>query len=126
VRQAKVLVKNLAIFFLCPNKQFLPIIPSPAAEIFSQKTEETRTKNLVGKEPSFESSLLYLIKFSFSEQESTLHSLPTEPAETELEFLNNLWGARNRVGIGISYRPARLHRLAEYVPWNRFLDSINV
>ncbi len=28
--------------------------------------------------------------------------------------------ARNRVGIGLSYRPARLHRLAE------FLGSINV
>ena len=23
-----------------------------------------------------------------------------------LEFLNNLWGAKNRVGIGLSYRPA--------------------
>jgi hypothetical protein len=27
-------------------------------------------------------------------------------------------GARNRVGIGLSYRPARLHSLAELVPWN--------
>jgi hypothetical protein len=27
-------------------------------------------------------------------------------------------GARNRVGIGLSYRPARLHRLAELMPWN--------
>ncbi len=27
-------------------------------------------------------------------------------------------GSRNRVGIGLSYRPARLHRLAEFVPWN--------
>jgi hypothetical protein len=27
-------------------------------------------------------------------------------------------GARNRVGIGLSYRPARLHRLAELNPWN--------
>jgi hypothetical protein len=35
-------------------------------------------------------------------------------------------GARQRVGIGISYRPARLHRLAELMPWNRFLGSINV
>ncbi len=30
-------------------------------------------------------------------------------------------GARNRVGIGLSYRSARLHRLAEFIPWNRFL-----
>ncbi len=35
-------------------------------------------------------------------------------------------GARNRVGIGLSYLPARLHRLAEFIHWNRFLGSINV
>ncbi len=35
-------------------------------------------------------------------------------------------GAGNRVGIGLSYRPARLNRLAEFIPWNRFLGSINV
>jgi hypothetical protein len=34
--------------------------------------------------------------------------------------------ARNRVGTGLSYRPARLNRLAEFIPWNRFLGSINV
>jgi hypothetical protein len=33
----------------------------------------------------------------------------------ELEFLNNLWGQRNRLGIGLSYRPARLHRLEELI-----------
>jgi hypothetical protein len=31
-----------------------------------------------------------------------------------LGFLNNLWGGG---GIGLSYRPARLHRLAESIPW---------
>jgi hypothetical protein len=35
-------------------------------------------------------------------------------------------GARNQGGIGLSYRPARLHRLAEFIPRNRFLGSINV
>ncbi len=35
-------------------------------------------------------------------------------------------GARNRVGIGLLYQPARLHRLAEFIPWDRFLGSINV
>jgi hypothetical protein len=35
-------------------------------------------------------------------------------------------GARNRAGIGLSYRPARLHRLAESNPWNRFLGSLKV
>ncbi len=34
--------------------------------------------------------------------------------------------ARDRGGIGLSYRPARLHRLAEFIPWNRFLGSRNV
>jgi hypothetical protein len=33
-------------------------------------------------------------------------------------------GARYRVGIGWSYRPARLHSLAELVPWNKFLGSL--
>ncbi len=29
-------------------------------------------------------------------------------------------GARHRIGIGLLYRPARLHRLAEFIPWNWF------
>ncbi len=32
-------------------------------------------------------------------------------------------GARNRVGIGLSYRPARRHKLAESIPWNLVLGS---
>ncbi len=35
-------------------------------------------------------------------------------------------GARNRVEIGLSYRPARLHSLAVLVPWNRFMGSLQV
>ncbi len=35
-------------------------------------------------------------------------------------------GARNQVWIGFSYRPARLHRLEELIPRNRFLISLNV
>jgi hypothetical protein len=35
-----------------------------------------------------------------------------------------LW-ARNRVGKGLSYWPAKLHRLAESIPWNRF-KSLNI
>ena len=30
-------------------------------------------------------------------------------------FTQSMW-ARNRVGIGLSYRPAGLHRLAELIP----------
>jgi hypothetical protein len=36
-------------------------------------------------------------------------------------ILEQSMGARNRVGIGLSYLHARLHRLVELIPWNRFL-----
>ncbi len=32
-------------------------------------------------------------------------------------------GARYRVGMGLSYEP---NSLAQFIPWNRFLGSINV
>ncbi len=35
-------------------------------------------------------------------------------------------GARNQAGRGLSYRPARLHRLAEFIPWDRFRGPIHV
>jgi hypothetical protein len=49
---------------------------------------------------------------------------------TEISFMcwifKQCMEARNRVGIGLSYRPARLHSLAELVPWNRFLGSLKL
>jgi hypothetical protein len=36
-----------------------------------------------------------------------------------------MW-ARNLVGIGLPYRPDRLHKLAESIPWNRVLGSLKV
>ncbi len=33
-------------------------------------------------------------------------------------------GAKNRLRIGLSYRPPRVYRLAELIPWNRFLGSL--
>ncbi len=35
-------------------------------------------------------------------------------------------GARLWVGMGLSYLPARLHRLGEFIPWNRLLGSWRV
>jgi hypothetical protein len=35
-------------------------------------------------------------------------------------------GVRNRVGKGLSYRPAGLNRLAKSILWNRFLGSLEV
>jgi hypothetical protein len=47
-------------------------------------------------------------------------------SETRAGIFKQSMGTRDRVGIGLSYRPTRLHRLAEFMPWNRFLGSINV
>ncbi len=33
-------------------------------------------------------------------------------------ILEQSMGARNQLGIGLSYRPTWLHRLAELIPWN--------
>jgi hypothetical protein len=35
-------------------------------------------------------------------------------------------GARHREGIRFSYRPARLHRLAEFIPWNQCRGPKNI
>jgi hypothetical protein len=42
------------------------------------------------------------------------------------EIFKQSMGARNRVGIGLSYRPDRLYSLAEMVHWDRFLCSLKV
>jgi hypothetical protein len=42
------------------------------------------------------------------------------------KFEQSVGGHRNRVGIGLSHRPAKLHRLAESNPWNRFPGSLKV
>ncbi len=46
--------------------------------------------------------------------------LPYRPASAG--NLEQSMGARNLVGIGLSYQPAILHELAELIPWNRFGD----
>ncbi len=60
-------------------------------------------------------------------QEDDRHASDTFPNNSEAwaGIFKQSMGARNREGIGLSYRPARLHRLAEFIPWNRFLGSIN-
>jgi hypothetical protein len=35
-------------------------------------------------------------------------------------------GYRNRIGIGLSYWFASIHRQAELIPWNQFLGSLKV
>jgi hypothetical protein len=41
-----------------------------------------------------------------------------------LEFLYKI--TSNRVRIELLYRPARLHGLAESIPWSQFLGSLTV
>ncbi len=48
----------------------------------------------------------------------------TSQAKSSARILEQSMGARNRVGIGLSYRPARLRRLAELIPGIRFLGSL--
>ncbi len=91
---------------------------------------------------SFKSSILMYLFFKsiqrsqlFSEFPPFLygHSLQL-PAALPLAYvkqscagiLKQFMGARNQVLIGLSCRPARLHRLAELIPWNRFLGSLKV
>ncbi len=54
------------------------------------------------------------------------HSSPTVSTSVLWAGIFNTMGAGNRAGIGLSLRPARLNRLAEFISWNRFLGSINV
>ncbi len=42
---------------------------------------------------------------------------------TCVEMFKQSMGARNLVGIGLSYWPARGNMLAELIPWNQFLGS---
>jgi hypothetical protein len=41
-------------------------------------------------------------------------------------IFKQLLEARNQVGIGLWFRPARLHSLAELASWNRFLGFLKV
>jgi hypothetical protein len=46
--------------------------------------------------------------------------------ETCAGIFKQFMEARNRVEIGLSYLLASLARLAELIPWNRFLSPLQV
>jgi hypothetical protein len=50
---------------------------------------------------------------SFCDASLFCYTMPILPFPTCAGILEQSMGARNRVGIGLPYRPARLHRLAE-------------
>ncbi len=58
-------------------------------------------------------------KDAFSETASLFRLSPHFPSPAIMyraEIFKKSMGARNRVGIGLSYRPTRLHKLAESIP----------
>ncbi len=57
--------------------------------------------------------------YSISTPESTPTRLPWDWATlyARAGIFKQSMGARNRAGKGLSYRPARPHRLAEFIPW---------
>ncbi len=48
------------------------------------------------------------------------------PSYSSAGIFKQFMGARNRAGIGLWYRPARLHSLGELVPWNRSSSALNI
>ncbi len=81
------------------------------------------------------SELIYLLKWQLDCRRSdcyiTLYGFGTNHQKISLAsagIFKQSMGARNRLGMGLSYRPARLqvHSLAELVPWNRFMGSLKV
>jgi hypothetical protein len=77
----------------------------------------TSTLFLLGSKPSIDSSKIPACL-------TCTHFLL--PHGTRAGIFRQSMGARNRVGRGLSYRPARLHRLAESISWNQFLGSRKV
>jgi hypothetical protein len=55
-----------------------------------------------------------------------LYSLYFSYRTPSLNYFKQSMGARSGVGIGLSYRPARLHMLAELIPKDLFLGSLKV
>jgi hypothetical protein len=55
-----------------------------------------------------------------------LHSATVYGLWISAGIFKHSMGARNPVGTGLSYRPARLGSLAELVPWNRLLGSLKL
>jgi hypothetical protein len=56
-----------------------------------------------------------LIFYTFSSVHSS-HLLYSNTLYTRARIFKQSMGARNQVGIRLSYRPAWLHRLAEFIP----------
>jgi hypothetical protein len=71
--------------------------------------------------------LLQLAHIQLFNDDISIYSLPVDFPKgrtSSAGILEQSIGARNRVGIWLSYRPARLHRLAELIPG--LLESLKI
>ncbi len=97
-------------------------LPKPALfediNLYDLELEGTKLydeKPLPGKQHLFSSTLLQLKDFVGDVCSKSATSLVIRAG-----IFKQSMGSRNRVGIGLSYQPARLHKLAELIPSNRF------
>ncbi len=67
-----------------------------------------------------------IVILTISSQSVSVHEVKKLTGVFCAGFLKQSMGARNRAGIGLPYRHAKLHRLAELIPWNWFLGSLTV
>jgi hypothetical protein len=85
-----------------------------------------RCHNLQQKENLYTNIIWQSINQSSNQSDQPVYQSVIILSGTSAGILEQLIGARNRVGVGLSYRPARLQRLAELILWNRFLGSLKV
>ncbi len=104
---------HLVTLFLLENKEILSWISIPFSVCFSSKELRVINKN---RELVLTWGMLARDRF---------YKMELLPVSSAGIFKQSM-GARNRVGIGLSYRLARLHVLAELINWNRCLGSIKV
>jgi hypothetical protein len=112
-------------------------VQSKGGKFKEKEKRQRKGEKFIGKEESTK-EMRKVQKYLDSEPDEGGSGLASEESELvvvmSLDTINHRWnfktvytmGARNRVGIGLSYRPARLHRLEELIPWNRFLGSLKV
>jgi hypothetical protein len=92
--------------------------PSSTFPIFKYQVKRMRNYLFRIQSPNF-----YI--FKRSPRIDSKESIPPAFVARAGIFKNSM-GARRRGGIGFSYRPARLHRLAEFIPWHQFRGPINI
>ncbi len=90
-------------------------------KIYHYKTEKNTKKNIV-----YERTMSPQREENKPRRKINGDVVTFDHGSAVIEFFKQSREARNRVGIGLSYQPASLNRLAELIPWSRFLGSLKV